>query len=649
MKFLLVVPKYGPRGYSYPFPFGLSYISAVLKRAGHTVHCLNTNHSDLSQAEAVAEAIRRFDPDVCGTGSISPLFKLVREIATVAKATKPSIINVVGGGLFSSAPELVSTRLPIDYGVVGEGELTIVELAEALEKGTDPASVAGLGIRAADGTLIRTASRTAIRDLATVPWPDHEAMGMEEFLVIQNVADMAFQNLHDQPRVLPIIASRSCPYGCTFCYHPTGRVYRERPLDDFFAELDHLVARHAVNLLDIYDDLFTAKRKRVLEFCERIKPYKLPWTVQLHVSLMDEEIIDRMKDAGCTLASYGLESANDDVLRSMQKKINRAKIETALAITHERRVGIQGNFIFGDTAETMRTVNDTLAWWHDHPQYRINLGFLQVFPGSPIYETARRQGKLPEASDDLPQGSINTTVMDDDTYNRLVRRIRVLREALVFPAKLVEFARIEETTRAGDPLFRIIWDCPRCDHRNVFDRVRADWSYHAKKFTFSCRECFSRFDLPNFAQPGLLDREADRLYAEISRLRETGQHQQSLELLADLANRPAVGGRVSDAVARARSELGRAKLELGHPPAQALESMEIAVLDRPFEPMFHLSLAMGLMAEGSLDAARLHCETAGRLFPPGHAGGHQTVANFMSTIAERQVGLANRSATYFLG
>ncbi len=140
--------------------------------------------------------------------------------------------------------------------------------------------------------------------------------------------------------------------------------------------------RYQPNILSIYDELFAYKKDRAVEFCERIKAYDIPWAVQLHVSVVDAELIERMADSGCKEVSYGLESANEHVLSSMKKKATRTQIANALEITYERKLGIQGNFIFGDAAETLATASDTLHWWAAHRHYGIALSFLKVYPGT---------------------------------------------------------------------------------------------------------------------------------------------------------------------------------------------------------------------------------------------------------------------------
>lgn len=613
MKFLLVVPKYVNYGNSYNFPFGIAYISATLKRAGYEVHCLNLNNVETDPVYAVTEAIREKDPDVCGTGAISPLIGAVKVIVDAARAAKPSITNVVGGGLISGALEKAVRILDVDYGIIGEGENTMIDLAGVLERRGDPRKVNGICFLNKDGSFIKTKARDPIRDLDSLPWPDYEGMGVGTMLGFQNVIDEAAFNMMDNPRSLPMIASRSCPYACTFCFHPIGRVYRERSLDNFFEELDFLTGRYNINHLYICDELFTAKKDRLREFCERIKKYNLYWFCQLHVSLIDEECIDWMADAGCTHAGYGLESASDKVLLSMQKKITREKIEFALKTTYDRKIGIQGNFIFGDSAETIETAGETLDWWSENRKYRISLSYLQVYPGSPIYAQAVKDGLIEEKEGELVQGAINITNIQGKAHDYFEAKIGVFRETLIFPAKLTLFERQDEyNVHRGHP-YRIGWECPRCGHNNLFSGAYVDRAYQSQNISLSCRNCRSVFDVPNQAGPAITHTEAEEKYAQALELRNSGRINEAIPLYQEIFRMKFPYMKRPEAFIMACLDLGNLFAKVKNGEQEAVLFFGSALLYRSYNPAYHMSYALALMREGSLSAAKLHFQTARRL------------------------------------
>ena len=145
MKVLLIVPKYTSNpGEFYQFPLGLGYISSALKRAGHEVVCLNCNNDARPADEQVLAAVREHGPAACATGALSPFLPQVKAIFSAAREGNPTIFNIVGGGVLSSDPEAGVALMDVDAGVIGEGELTIVDLCNALEAGSDLNTVAGV-------------------------------------------------------------------------------------------------------------------------------------------------------------------------------------------------------------------------------------------------------------------------------------------------------------------------------------------------------------------------------------------------------------------------------------------------------------------------------------------------------------------------
>src|SRR5579871_120787 len=461
MKILLVAPRFvESAGDFYQFPLGLGYISAVLKKNGHDVRCLNANHSSLALDELVDQSVRDFTPDVCATGALSPFMPQVQQIFTAARRAKREIINIAGGGVLSSDPEAGPSLMDIDAGVIGEGEDTIVDLCETLAGHGDLSRVPGI-VFPHNGKVKRTAARPAIMDLGSIPWPDYDGFGFGEQIRNELTNDNYFFHTSNTPRAIDMISSRSCPYYCTFCFHPSGKVYRERPLDDFFAELEFRVKRYNVNMVAIIDELFSLKKARLLEFCDRIKPFNVQWMVQLHVSSADENILERMKDSGCSYISYGIESMSQPVLVSMKKKSKTERIDDVLRRTYDRKIGIQGNLIFGDTAETLETANESMHWWSQHRQFMVNLSRLQVYPGSPDYIEAVRDGLINNRVDWIKKRNIDLNIsrVNDVDLDIMAGKIYTAHTSLLNGVEAARFAK-EIPHPVRGQTYNVVWDCP---------------------------------------------------------------------------------------------------------------------------------------------------------------------------------------------
>ena len=408
----------------YHFPLGICYVSAAMKRAdGMTTFTLNLNQTGKDGEDAVAAAIREHDIDVVLTGGLCTLYPRIRSILESAKAADARVVTVAGGGIVSGDPEAAMAALAFaDYGVIGEGEITVVELCAALRDGRDPSGVPGLIIKKGNG-YETTAPRAEVQDLGQLPWCDYDGFGFDEYL--SQKANLSYES-HEKWQTSPalsMLTSRSCPHRCTFCFHPEGITYRQRDLDDVFAELDSLLARHRPRLLSFVDEMIGLSLPQLERFCERIATYRLPWTTSFRVSDITAGKVRLLKRSNCQAIFLGLESASDRILRSMRKGATAEQMERALATAAEERLLAQGNFIFGDPLETYESCMETLEWYLAHPQYSIALGPMEYYPGTAIYWQAVASGKIGDRvrylRDNMMQ--VNCTRMTDEEYNDIIR------------------------------------------------------------------------------------------------------------------------------------------------------------------------------------------------------------------------------------
>jgi anaerobic magnesium-protoporphyrin IX monomethyl ester cyclase len=617
MHILLVVPRYSSTwGEFYQFPLGLGYIAAAMKRGGHTVTGLNLNHHQGSIESIVSAKIAAISPDVCATGALSPFLPLVQSIFNAARQAKPTIINIAGGGVVSGEPGVILDVADIDVGVVGEGELTIVELLDCLGKSGDLHAVQGIVFRDKNGKTVQTPERPQIMDLGKLAWPDYEVLECEQNVSGQRALDSYFfhSQRESKPRAIDMITSRSCPFKCTFCFHPTGKTYRERPLDDFFAELDTLVARYKINMVGLIDELFSLKKTRLLEFCERIKPYNLQWMVQLHVNSATEETVRAMRESGCAYISYGIESMSQPVLESMLKKSKTHRIDSSLDLTYKYRIGIQGNLLFGDSAETLETANESMHWWAANRRYQINLTPLMVFPGSPDYLAALRDGLIDERDrakyiQDIP-AEFNISRMNDKNMEMIRFQVWVFANTLLNIAPLKSFQPSAEQIENRDTAYDIVWDCPNCNHQNDYlGVVLPPDTGHSIRLT--CRECNTRWDVKNAVHKLAPNTINDATCAAHFRQAEAFFEQEKFKECHDIANE--LLGLAPNFIP-ARLLMGKFYRRVG-PSEHMVKSFGAALGATPFDPERHNDFAEALQEIGAHGAARMHYEQALALQP----------------------------------
>ena len=616
MHILLVVPRYSASwGEYYQIPLGLGYIASALKNAGHKVTSLNLNHYHGTIEELVSAKIAEANPDICASGSLAPFLSILQEIFSAAKKAKPNIINIAGGGMVSGEPEMSLRVMEIDVAVISEGEQTVVELLSYLENSRDLHEVKGIVFREQSGALVQTPPRAQVHDLGQIAWPDYELLECEKNLVNQRALDSYF--FHSQPesrpRAIDMITSRSCPFSCTFCFHPVGKIYRERPLDDFFAELDMVVARYKINMVALIDELFSLRKARLLEFCERIKPYGLKWMIQLHVSSASEETLKALHDAGCTYISYGIESMSPVILESMKKKAKPDRIQAALAMTYDYHIGIQGNLLFGDKTETLETANESMHWWAFNRRYQINLTPLMVFPGSPDYYQALEEGLITDREKyvrDIPP-DLNISQMNDKNIEMLRFQVWVFSNTLLNLALLRSFELSEAQFPGRDTAYDIVWNCPNCGHRNDYLGVIIPPDYaHSHSLRLSCRNCLSRWDVENKAYhaPANAINEVRRSYVRLLKTLIERIRQRKFRSIMDKF--------ISVAFSYVPAKLRKGRI--AHQivtPEQMLKSVGVALQSYPFDPERHNDFAEALIEIGAHGAARMHYQQALALSP----------------------------------
>jgi radical SAM superfamily enzyme YgiQ (UPF0313 family) len=514
MNILIVVPKYSLKSLNtyYDFPIALAYISSTLKHAGYSVDILNLNtyygyiqDRNWGPLEMLlSKKLKKKRYDLLCTGGMSPHFDQIMAISNKAKSIQPGIITIVGGNLISSMPESVMEALQADFGVIGEGEETILELVQVLQDSSrNIETVTGLVHLDRSGKAVKNKPRVSLNDINTIPFPDYDGFDAEKCLSQQLPMDHSYRHPYDQPRLMPIVASRSCVYKCTFCFHPEGQKYRQRSLDSVFLEIDYLVSNFGVNMISLEDELLGTDKQRLLDFSERIRPYNIKWGCQLHISnTLTQELLRAMKDSGCMCISYGLESACDVVLKSMKKRITVTQMEAGLRDTYEAGLLIIGNFIFGDKGETLDTALETLTWWFMHREYGINLSRVVPYPGSELFNYACSIGMVTDKIEALRNEcelllNINISGMTTEQLDYFNYLCGLYFQAIGrIPARVISARKTGTIAKKGS-IYSLTIKCPKCNcvitYNNMHSRP-TPWK-NQRLERMGCRECGQRYDI----------------------------------------------------------------------------------------------------------------------------------------------------------
>ncbi len=386
MKVLLINPPIREDQPPYTLPTGLGIIAQVLENEGHQVEVLDVNAERLSRPE-VCNRISELDYDVVGIGGIITVYKYLKWIIPKLKEYSPHSKIIVGGGVATESPALLLSKTPADVAVVGEGEITMKELVSAFENETGLKEIKGIFYREG-GEIIQNPPRPLITDLDKLPFPAWHLFPMD---VYSHNVELAA--LIGKKSEMSVITSRGCPFNCSYCFHMFGRGARARSVDNILQEIKELQKRYEVESILFDDETFTISRNRVMEFCNKLlqENIKIPWSCFARVDLVDREMLERMKEAGCYWVGYGIESGSQRILDRMNKGVTVKQAKKAIHLTKEVGLICGTTFMLGYPGENSETITETINFCKE---LRLTQTFFytQPYPGTALYEEVK--GKI---------------------------------------------------------------------------------------------------------------------------------------------------------------------------------------------------------------------------------------------------------------
>lgn len=340
-------------------PLGVAYLAAAVRAwTDWEVEIVDTTFAG-RPAAALEERILKGGFDAVGVSFMTTMLRGAHLTAAAAKAARADTMVIAGGPHPSVAPDFVLEDENIDMVALGEGEVTLTEL---LKSDCDPSGVKGLIYRK-NGQIIRNEPQPALEDLDRLDHPALDLCDMESYFRSWFLLDSVSTGL----KGTSIIASRGCPFRCTYC-QPTletlfGRRLRKRSPENIVSELIDLKARYNLSAFALQDDTFLIDKRWVKEVCTAMEAAGLDllWECNLRANLVDEEVLDAMYAAGLRKVNIGIESANQRILDEIfDKGITWEEVERAVKVCRAKGLRIQGYFMLGSPSETYGEVMNTI-------------------------------------------------------------------------------------------------------------------------------------------------------------------------------------------------------------------------------------------------------------------------------------------------
>lgn len=385
MKVLMINPPYNSSKYKFiglvAPPLGIAYIAAMLEKNGVTVKILDAPALEMDH-DGVENEIEKYSPDIISITSVTPTIGSALETAKLSKKVCPNAVTVLGGYHPTfTYPEMLKNDF-VDIVVRGEGELTMVDLVDALENGRDLQEVEGIATKD-----FVTKPRKIIEDLDSIPFPARHLLPMDEYKILNMKLTTG-----------TIISGRGCPYKCSFCASSAmhGQKLRLRSAKSVVDEMEHLVNEHDIEMVAFMDDTFTINQKRVYEICEAIKERGLTnyWGCTARVDTISEDLLKTMKDAGCITMFLGVESADQQVLNEVNKKTNIAKIKETFELTRKYGMRTIASVVLGMPGDTKSSIKNTINFVKVlEPSYAV-FSLATPYPGTDFYIKAASENLI---------------------------------------------------------------------------------------------------------------------------------------------------------------------------------------------------------------------------------------------------------------
>jgi len=379
MNILLINPPIREKAPPYYQPIGLAIVAKILQNSGHYVELFDINCLRYSRKEVAKNLPRPYDKfELIGVGGLITTYEYMNFLLPLLREKYRNVPIMIGGGGITSSPQVFMNNLRADFGIIGEGEHTVLELVSCLEMNTSCNNILGLAYFE-NNELKLNPPRPLERNLDSFPMQAFSLLDMETYT--RNVR----HNSRAKREVI-MTATRGCPFDCTFCYHVFGRGVRYRSVDNVIAEMEYLIDKHKVDSFVFGDECFTARKSYIHEFCNEVLKRKLDieWSAFSRINTIDEETMSIMSEAGCFVVGFGLESGSQRILKEMDKKVTVEQMKDTFLAAKRHFRKVSGTFIYGMPGENDESIDETISFCKSIDYYK-RFFYLAPYPGTKVY------------------------------------------------------------------------------------------------------------------------------------------------------------------------------------------------------------------------------------------------------------------------
>lgn len=421
MKITFIQPPYynedGTSRYPSIIPLAIPSMSTSLKKRGHKTEAIDIFLNNYSKSK-VTEILSNTKTDLFAISALSSAYSYVIWLCDEIKRLHPDKKIIIGGSLATHNPKTVLNNSKADICVIGEGEKTIVELAENIPF----QKIKGIAFKKKD-RIIWNSKRKQIGCLDEIGFPDLKILDVERYINIPLTREDWGK------RSINLYTSRGCPFNCSFCSISFPNV-RLRSVKNIREDIKTVIKKYKPDILLFPDELFTQSKQRTRKLCEEIKKHNIKWFCQGRVNIVDEELLRIMKDAGCIKIIFGIESGSQEILDSMNKRTTVKKNLAAIKACHKAGLAVSPQLMFGFPEENEETIEETIEFCKEAKIGRLFFSILTLLPGSELYDKCLKKGIIKDEHEYLlslnstGKKLINLTIWSDKEFGQKLEYMR---------------------------------------------------------------------------------------------------------------------------------------------------------------------------------------------------------------------------------
>ncbi len=379
---------------------GLAYLAAVAEKK-HKVKIIDAMAESIPTTKII-DITKNFAPDLVVIHTTTPTFKNDSQFLAEIKKDLPNVKSgFVGTHVSNTVKESLDTSLA-DFILVNEPELTFEDLLNNFLGNWN--NIPGLAFRL-NSTIKINKLRPLVENLDILPFPARHLLPNQKYRMV----------LTNNEVFATVVSSRGCPHSCIYCRvgYPWGKRFRKRSVNNVVEEIKEIKTKFGIKNIVFMADTFTIDKNWVINFCDKLikENLKMNWLCNSRIDTIDEEMLKKMKEAGCSLISFGIESGSQDILNKAKKKLDIRKAENAIKITKNAGVKTFAYFVVGLPGETKQTIKKTIKFAKKLDPDYVNFHIATPHPGTELYDIAKKNNWIVDTNYEHYDQSGNYSVM----------------------------------------------------------------------------------------------------------------------------------------------------------------------------------------------------------------------------------------------